>query len=111
EIDRQQGLNGTAFFTADSIAAGPSTAPNALAAVSYSGVLQITTDKGTLSTRDTGIFDTSTGNAPSGFFSSFDVVIGGTGQFQGATGDLFIGGKTIAGQFVTSVITGELCLP
>lgn len=111
KIDGNHGLNGTTFFTADSTAPGPSTAPDPAATISYDGVVQITTDHGSLSTRETGIFDTSTGNPPGGFFSSFDLIIGGTGKFQGATGDLFIGGKTIAGQFVTTVLTGDLCLP
>lgn len=110
-IDGNQGLSGSTFFTGDSAAPGPSTAPNAAATISYSGVLEITTNQGTLTTRDSGIFDTSTGTPTGGFFSSFDTVIDGSGTYQGATGDFFIGGKTIDGQFVTSVITGELCLP
>jgi len=108
EIEGNHGLNGTTSFIGESAAAGPITAPEGT--ISYSGVREITTDKGTLTTLNTGVFDTSTGPAPGGFFSSFDVVTGGTGKFQGATGDLFETGKLIAGQFVTAV-TGELCLP
>lgn len=111
KVEGNRGLDGTTSFTADSLAAGPATALNAAATFSYSGILKITTEKGTLTTRDTGIIDSSTGAAPGGFFSSFDVVIGGTGRFEGATGRLFIGGETISGQLVTRVITGEICLP
>lgn len=110
-IDGNRGLDGSTFFTVDSTAPGPSTAANAAATISYSGVLKVTTEQGTVTFRDSGLLDGSTGTAPGGFFSSFDIVIDGTGKFQGATGDLFIGGKTIAGHFVTTVITGELCLP
>jgi len=95
----------------DSIAPGPSTAPNPGATLSYSGVLQITTAHGILKMRDSGILDGSAGTPTGGFFSSFDQVLSGTEKYAGATGSLFIGGKTINGQFVTSVITGELCLP
>lgn len=111
EIEGNSGLNGTTFFVADALAPGPATSSNAAATFSYSGILRITTEKGTLTTRDTGIIDSSTGGAPAGFFSSFDVVVGGAGKFEGATGKLFIGGETISGQLVTRVITGELCLP
>lgn len=107
-IAGNQGLNGSTFFTGDSAAAGPATAPNPAATISYSGKLEIFTARGTLVTRDTGIFDQATG-----VFSSFDVVDSedSTGRFAGATGTLFIGGRLIDGQFVTTVITGELYLP
>lgn len=108
-IDGNQGLNGTTFFTMDSIAAGPLTAPDAPATISFSGLLQITTDHGTLTTRHTGVFNTSVGSSTSGFFNSFDEVIGGTGKYQDATGFLFTGGRKIDGQFGTIVISGELC--
>ena len=108
EIEGNRGLNGTTSFIGESAAAGPSTAPEGT--ISYSGVREITTDKGTLTTLNAGVFNTSTGPAPGGFFASFAVVTGGTGKFQGATGDLFETGKLIAGQFVAAV-RGELCLP
>lgn len=106
-IDGNQGLNGSTFFTGDSAAPGPPTAPNPAWTISYSGTLEITTAHGTLVTRDTGIFDQLTG-----VFSSFDVVdsVNSSGKFAGATGTLFIGGRLIDGRFVTTVITGELCL-
>lgn len=107
-IEGNHGLHGSTSFTADSAAPGPGTAPNAAATISYSGVLEIATAHGMLVTRDTGIFDQATG-----VFSSFDVVDSddSTGQYAGATGTLFTAGTTVNGQFVTTVVTGELCLP
>ena len=102
-IDGNQGLNGTTAFSADSIAPGPATAPDAAATISYSGVLQITTSHGTLTTRDTGIFDTAEGTPTGGFFSSFDLVLSGTGRFAGARGTLSFVGKTIRGRFVSEM--------
>src|SRR5581483_9458579 len=110
KVEGNLGLDGTTSFAADALASGPATALNATVTFSYSGILKITTEKGTVTTRDTGIIDSSTGAAPGGFFSSFDVVTGGTGRFEGATGKLFIGGETISGRLVTRVITGEICL-
>jgi len=109
-IQGNQGLHGTTFYTMTSIAPGPSTAPNPADTISFSGVLEVTTAGGTLISHDTGIFDPSTGTPTSGFFSSFDTVTNGTGKIQGATGNFFIGGKTIEGKFV-SEIRGEICLP
>lgn len=110
-IDGNQGLSGTTFFTADSIADGPTTAPDAPATISFSGLLSIVTDQGTLTTRHTGVFDTSVGNPMSGFFNSFDQIIGGTGRYENADGFLFTGGRYINGQFGTIVVTGEICHP
>lgn len=107
-IEGNHGLRGSTFFTADSAAPGPGTAPNAAATISYSGVLEIATAHGMLVMRDTGIFDQATG-----IFSSYDVLDSddSTGAYAGATGTLFIGGTMVNGQFVTTVITGEVCLP
>lgn len=107
-ITGNHGVNGTTFFIGDSAAASPATAPNSAFTLSYSGTLVVTAAHGTLALRDTGIFDQFTG-----VFSSFDVVdpVNSTGKFAGVTGTLFIGGRTVAGRFVTTVITGELCFP
>jgi hypothetical protein len=107
-IAGNHGLRGTTFFAGDSAGESTATAPNPAATLSYSGTLEITTAKGTLALRDTGIFDQFTG-----LFSSFDVVetVNSTGRFAGVTGKLFIGGEIVGGQFVTTVITGGLCFP
>ncbi len=96
-------LNGTTLFTADALAPSAgmpgAEAPSTL---SYSGLLTITTDKGTLTTRGTGIFDTARG-----LFSSRDIVVAGTGEFEGATGFLFFHG-TGSSTFVSKA-SGEIC--
>ena len=109
-IEGNFGLDGTTYLTTDSFAPGPATAPKAPNVFSYSGTLQITSRHGTLTTRDTGIFDPlPTGT---GVFTSFDIITGGTGRYAGASGILFIAGRTVAssGQFV-STVTGAVCQP
>jgi hypothetical protein len=71
------------------------------------GILEITTRKGTLTTRGIGVFET----APSGIGVQFDRVLGGTGLFAGATGVLyytFTADET--GAAFTSVVSGEICV-
>src|SRR6266511_2467594 len=81
-------LRGTTSFVADGIApAAGMPAVEAASTLSYSGLLTITTQHGTLTTRDTGIFDTA-----AGLFASRDIVVGGTGVFAGATGHIFFTG-------------------
>ena len=66
-------LRGTTSFVADGLApAAGMPAVEAGTTLSYSGLLTITTRRGTLTTRDTGIFDT----AGTGLFASRDVVDG-----------------------------------
>ena len=97
-------LAGTTSFVADGLAPAAGMpqveAPTTLA---YTGLLTITTRHGTLTTRDTGIFDTA-----AGLFSSRDVIVGGTGIFAGATGHLFFTGT--GSSTFESDATGEICL-
>ena len=109
-IDGNQGLSGTTRFVVDGITPSPATAPDGAATIAYSGLIRITTSSGTLTLRDTGVFDTATGTPAGGLFASFDRMDGGTGRYAGATGTLLIGGRTIAGRLVADV-DGELCLP
>jgi hypothetical protein len=110
-IDGNMGLDGKTYFTADEIAPGPSTAPDAPATVSYSGILVITTRHGTLTTRDTGIFNTTPeGTTPTGgFFASFDLVLEGTGRYANANGTFLTAGRTVNGAFESDV-DGRICL-
>jgi hypothetical protein len=97
-------LRGTTAFVADGLApsAGlPSSEPPST--LSYSGLLTITTRHGTLTTRDTGIFDTA-----AGLFSSRDTIVSGTGIFAGATGHIFFHGTGTTS--FESTATGEICL-
>ena len=110
-IDGNRGLDGTTFFTADSVVNGPLTAPDPGTTKAYSGLLVITTRHGTITARDTGVFNPlPAGTTPTaGFFSSFDLIESGTGRYEGATGTFVTGGKTVNGQFVSNV-EGEICL-
>jgi hypothetical protein len=97
-------LSGTTSFVADGLApAAGMPAVEAPTTLSYSGLITITTCDGTLTTRDTGIFDTA-----AGLFASRDVVVGGTGRFAGATGHLFFHGTGTSS--FDSDADGEICL-
>jgi hypothetical protein len=96
-------LKGTTSFVADAVA--PSAGMPGVEApttLSYTGLLTITTRRGTLTLRDTGIFDTA-----AGLFSSRDVIVGGTGLFTGVTGHLFFTGTGTSS--LDSQATGEIC--
>ena len=79
--------------------------------LSYTGALEIVTEDGTLTTRSVGVFEF----APFGVGTQYDRVIGGTGEFEGATGVLYL--NYVAGDFVaggnetvfTNQVTGEIC--
>jgi len=96
-------LNGTtqAIFTS---AFTPTPNPNAF---SFTDDLTITTDKGVLKTHNVGIFDFATGS-----FSAIDRIDpnASTGDFAGATGVLYINGKTPdGGATIEAKITGNIC--
>ncbi|HZI13997.1 MAG TPA: hypothetical protein VE153_26765 [Myxococcus sp.] len=94
-------LNGPISFTADSVGpASPAEAPTTLV---YSGVLTIQAKQGTLTIRDTGIFDTA-----NGLVAARDLVLGGTGIFEGATGYILFNGRGTT-SFVHEA-SGEICL-
>lgn len=95
-------LNGTTRATFTS-AFTPTPDPNAF---SFTTTLTITTNKGTLTTSDVGVFDTARG-----VFADIARVSGGTGDFAGATGTLFITGTTTDGVHFDDEITGTLCRP
>jgi hypothetical protein len=96
-------LAGPTSFVADGVTpAAGMPGVEAPTTLSYSGLLTITTRWGTLTTRDTGIFDTA-----AGLFSSRDVVVSGTGLFAGATGHLFFHGTGTTS--FDSVASGEIC--
>lgn len=94
-------LNGRTRFVADAMQpAAPTDEPTTL---SYSGLLTIHTRAGTLTTRDTGILDTV-----NGLVAARDIVVGGTGIFEGATGYILFQG-TGTSTFVNEA-SGEICL-
>jgi len=75
---------------------------------SYTGNFSITMNKGVLRSSNVGIFDVGTG-----LFSEIARIdpTTSTGDFAGATGVLYINGKTTdGGATFTAEITGEYCL-
>ena len=96
-------LNGTtqAMFTS---AFTPTPDPNTF---SFTDDLTVTTRKGVLKTHNVGIFDTATG-----LFSAINRIDpnASTGDFAGATGVLYINGKTSdGGATFQAEIAGEIC--
>jgi hypothetical protein len=99
-------LKGPSEFIGEEASVAPIPGPSRPTA-SYTGILTITTNKGTLTTRGVGVFETD----PFGIGVQFDRVIGGTGLFAGATGFLyytFTGDAS--GVAFTSVVSGEICV-
>ena len=107
ELDGNHGLRGTTHFRGDSGAAGPSTGLAGF--ISYSGPFQYRTATGNLDMRETGVTNTSSGLPQSGAVTAYQQVTGGSGEYAGATGYLFVSGRNVDGVIVTH-ITGELCL-
>ena len=96
-------LNGTTqtVFTSDFT---PTPDPNTF---SFTDDLTLTTDKGVLRTHNVTLFD-----AANGVFSAIARIDpnGSTGDFAGATGVLYINGKTTdGGATFQAEITGEIC--
>jgi hypothetical protein len=102
------GLKGTVVFTADSSGTPPPTAPAGSSV--FSGILEITTQRGVLRVRETGMFSSRTGNPAGGVLSSWGDSMSGTGFYQGASGDLFFNGRRVDDLFLVEV-TGEICRP
>lgn len=74
---------------------------------SFTDDLTLTTNKGVLKTHNVGVFDVATG-----LFSAIDRIDpnASTGDFAGATGVLYINGKTPdGGATIQAEITGEIC--
>lgn len=74
---------------------------------SFTDDLTVTTDKGALKTHNVAIFDVARG-----VFTAIDRIDPntGTGDFAGATGVLYINGKTPdGGATIQAEITGEIC--
>jgi hypothetical protein len=90
-------LKGTTLFRALSLVPGPSDA------LLYTGELIITTSKGTVTLRDSGIL-----NAVTGRFFETQVVIAGTRRFKHASGMLTSQGFDIGTGFV-GTLTGAIC--
>jgi hypothetical protein len=94
------GLIGKTYFITDSAIVGPPTRPGSIAA---SGILVYTTSRGTLTARESGL-------SLGAYFSNFDEILSGTGDFAGATGHFWLAGQQVQNHFETNV-TGVLCRP
>lgn len=103
EVDGNHGLRGTTHFAADSARVGPATSP---AFISYSGPFEYRTARGTLTMRETGVTTSGT----SGVVTAYQEIVGATGEFEGASGHLFVSGKK-GGGMITTLVVGEFCYP
>jgi hypothetical protein len=104
-VTGNHGLNGTTYFVMDGAVRGPATAPGSLAT---SGILIYTTDRGTLTVRESGL--SGLRESDTGYFTAFQQVVSGTGEYEGATGHLWVLGTARENDF-SSEIQGVICLP
>ncbi len=96
-------LNGTTYFVLDGAVRGPATAPGSVAT---SGILVYTTDHGTLTVRESGL--SGLRESGKGYFTAFQQVLAGTGDYEGATGHLWVLGQVLENHFDSEVI-GVIC--
>ena len=102
------GLNGTAVFVSDGQGTAPPTAPAGSSV--FSGLFTISTERGALTLRETGMFSSRTDNPDGAVLASWGDSPTGTGEFEGVTGDLFFAGRVVEGLFLVQV-SGRLCRP
>ena len=102
------GLKGTVAFVQDSTGTVPATAPPGSSV--FSGILTITTQRGVLQLRETGMFASRTGNAAGPVLSSWGDNLSGTDFYAGVSGDLFFAGRRVDGSLLVDV-SGEICRP
>jgi hypothetical protein len=108
EVDGNHGLRGMTYFRGEQGALFPSTAPTFR---SYVGSFEYTTASGTLTMREMGLTEPFTASNPeSGVVNAFQRIVSGTGEFEGATGYLFVSGFN-RNQRVVTTVHGELCVP
>ena len=106
EVDGNHGLRGTTYFKGEAAALFPSGAPTFR---SYVGNFEYTTATGTLTMREMGLSEPSLNPTPDGgVVNAFQRVVSGTGEFEGATGFLFVSGFNRSGHIVTTV-HGTIC--
>lgn len=107
-VDGNHGLRGTTYFKGEQGAFFPPSAPTFR---SYVGSFEYTTANGVLTMREFGLSEPFTASNPeSGVVNAFQKIVSGTGEFEGATGYLFVSGFNRNQQVVTTV-HGEICKP
>lgn len=104
-VTANHGLNGTTYFTMDGAVRGPATAPGSTAT---SGILVYTMDGGTLTVRESGLSGLRVSDQ--GYFTAFQQVLEGTGDYEGATGHLWVLGQAFPDRFEAGIV-GEICKP
>src|SRR5262245_19962602 len=108
EVDGNQGLRGTTYFRGEQ---GALFAPSAPTFRSYVGSFEYTTATGTLTMREMGLTEPFDASHPeSAVTNAFQRILSGTGEFEGATGYLFVSGFNRNNRVVTA-IQGEICVP
>lgn len=107
EVDGNHGLRGRTYFKGEESAFFPPSAPTFR---SYTGWFEYITEHGTLTMREMGMTDPPTSNPESGVVNAYQRIAEGTGEFEGATGYLFVSGFNRNQRIVTTV-RGEICRP
>jgi hypothetical protein len=102
------GLSGTVVFTSDGAGTPAPTSPPG--STVFSGILEITTSRGVLRMRETGMFSSRTGNPAGPVLASWGDGMSGTGFYQGVSGDLFFNGRR-EGDILLVEVTGQICRP
>lgn len=102
-------LNGSTALTIEEVAASAGLSGVPADTLSYTGTFEITTNRGTLTLRDVGVFDSDL--STDGEFASRGRVIAGTGRWEGATGVLFFFGDAGPDGAFTAEANGTVCVP
>lgn len=107
EVDANHGLRGTTYFKGDPGAVVfPPTAPTFRA---YTGNFEYITAHGTLTMKEMGMTEPfNASNPQSGVVNAYQRIVAGTGEFEGATGYLFVSGFN-RNQRVVTTLHGEIC--
>jgi hypothetical protein len=107
EVDANHGLRGTTYFKGD--ANSGVTYPTAPTFRGYTGNFEYITARGTLLMKEMGMIEPFTaGNPQSGVVNAYQRVVGGTDEFEGATGYLFVSGFN-RNQRVVTTLHGVIC--
>jgi len=102
-------LRATTLFFGEGAVAAPPASPNWFA---YSGVTTYTTDRGSITTRETGLVSSVPIPEAEGRASlSMEVITSGTGDLANATGYIFVNGFADDNNHVSSLIMGKICTP
>jgi hypothetical protein len=108
EVDANHGLRGTTYFKGEVSALFPSVAPTFR---SYVGDFEYTTRHGTLTMREMGMTEPpAISPDSSGVVNAYQTIVAGTGEFEGATGYLFVSGFN-RNQRVVTTVKGRICKP